>query len=140
MSGPTSPPGKISPANAPPCSSTKSLWLQTTMGEGGIKGGAMGEGGIEGGAVDCPNRIPQNIQAAANPATVMSRGPRGELAMPKGRTKATMPTLHASIAKGSHRTIAEIEGGGNMTRDDGGQRRTTTMDDEPRQQIYLTIN
>jgi hypothetical protein len=54
MSGHTSPTGKISPANALPCSSTESLWPQTFMGEGGFKGGAMGEGGIEGGAVECP--------------------------------------------------------------------------------------
>ncbi len=54
-------------------------------------------------------------------ATPMSRGPQGEPATPKGRMKATMPTLHASVAKGSQRTMAETEGGGNMTREDGGR-------------------
>ncbi len=55
MSSRTSSPGKISPANAPPCSSTEYFRLQTTIGEGDIGGGAMGEGGIKGGAVNCLN-------------------------------------------------------------------------------------
>ncbi len=84
--------------------------------------------------------IPQNIQAFAKPATAMLMGPRGEPETPKGRTKATMPMLHASIAKASQRTMAETEGGGNTMRDDGGQQRTTTMDDEQRQRKYITIN
>jgi hypothetical protein len=63
-------------------------------------------------------------------ATPRSRGPQGEPATPKGRTKATMPTLHASVAKGSQRTMAETEGGGNTTRDDGGRQWMATMDDK----------
>jgi hypothetical protein len=66
------------------------------------------------------------MQTTAKPT---SRGPRGELTMPKGRTKATTPMLRASIAKGSQRTITETEGGGNTTRDDGGRRRMTTDND-----------
>jgi hypothetical protein len=65
-------------------------------------------------------------------ATPMSRGPQGEPTTPKGRMKATMPTLRASasIAKGSQRTMAETEGGGNTTRDNEGQQQMTTMDNE----------
>ncbi len=55
--------------------------------------------------------IPQNIQAAANSATAMLRGPQGEPATPKGRMKVTMPMLRASIAKGSQLTMAKTEGG-----------------------------
>jgi hypothetical protein len=75
----------------------------------------------------------EHDNVARTVATTTLRGPRGELATPKGRTKATTPTLHASVAKGSQRTMAETEGGGNTTRDDGGQQRTTTTDDERRQ-------
>jgi hypothetical protein len=73
-------------------------------------------------------------------ATPTLRGPREEQATPKGRTKATTPMLRMSITKGSQCTMAETEGGGNMTRDDGGRRWTTTMDYEQQQRIYLTIN
>jgi hypothetical protein len=88
----------------------------------------MGEGGIKGGAVNCLDTPEQ--QAGNKPATAMLRGPRGEPAMPKGRTKAKAPTLHASIAKGSQPTMAETEGGDNMVRDDRGRRQTTTIEDE----------
>ncbi len=70
--------------------------------------------------------IPQNIQAGNKPATAMLRGPQGEPATPKGRTKATMPMLRASIVKGSQRTMAEMEGGGQHNER---QRRYTTDDD-----------
>jgi hypothetical protein len=69
----------------------------------------------------------EHDDVARTTATPMSRGPRGEPATPKGRTKAKTPTLCASVAKGSQRIMAETEGGGNTTRDDGGRRRTTTM-------------
>jgi hypothetical protein len=59
------------------------------------------------------------VRTMAMPAL---RGLRGEPTTPKERTKATIPMLHASIAKGSQCTMAETEGGGggNTTRDDGG--------------------
>jgi hypothetical protein len=56
---------------------------------------------------------------ACTTATPTSRGPQGEPATPKGRMKATTPMLHASVAKGSQCTMAETEGGGNTTRDNG---------------------
>ena len=62
----------------------------------------------------------EHDNVACTTATPMSRGPLGEPAMPKGSTKATAPTLRASVAKGSQHTMAETEGGGNITRDDGG--------------------
>ncbi len=89
MSGPTSPPGKISPVNAPPCSSKMSLRLQTTLGEGEIKGGA----------VNCPDTPEHTSSCQTSNRDV--EGSRGEPVMPKGRTKATAPTLHASVAKGA---------------------------------------
>ncbi len=56
------------------------------------------------------------------PTTAMPtlRGPQGGARIPKGRTKATIPMLRVSIAKGSQCTMAETEGGGNTTRDDKG--------------------
>jgi hypothetical protein len=85
-------------------SSSKQLWERGESKEGPWERGILKER---------PSiaPIPQNIQAAAKLATAMSRGPRGEPAMPKGRTKTTTPTLHASIAKGSQCTMAETEGG-----------------------------
>jgi hypothetical protein len=65
-------------------------------------------------------REEEHDNVARTTATLMSRGPQGEPTTPKGRTKATMPMLHASIAKGSKNTMAETEGGGNIARDDGG--------------------
>jgi hypothetical protein len=118
MSGRTSPPGKISSANDPPCSSIESLWLQTTIGERKLKEGPWERGESKKGLSIAP--VPQNIQAGNKPATAMLREPQGESAMPKARTKARMPMLRASIAKGSQCKIAEKEGGGNMTRDDTG--------------------
>jgi hypothetical protein len=139
MSGQTSPPGKLSPANAPPhalqqsLSGSKQLWER-----GELKEGSWEREELKERPLFAP--IPQNIQAAAKPATAMSRGLQGEPATPKGRTKATTPMLCTSIAKGILRTMAETEGGDNMTRDDGGRQRTMTMDDEQRQRIYVTIN
>jgi hypothetical protein len=64
----------------------------------------------------------EHNNVALTTVTPTSRGPQGEPMTPKGRTKATMPMLRASVAKGSQLTMAETEGGGNTTRDDGGQQ------------------
>jgi hypothetical protein len=99
-------------------SGSKQLWERGESKEGPWERGELKEG---------PSiaPIPQNILAAAKPATAMLRAPRGEPAMPKGRTKATMPMLRASVAKGSQRTMAETEGGQHDER----RQRTMTDDD-----------
>ncbi len=100
-------------------------------GRGGeLKEGPWERGELNEGPSIAP--IPANIQAGDKPATAMSRGPQGEPATPKGRTKATTPTLHASVAKGSQHTMAEAEGGGSMMRDNRGGQRMVTMDNKQR--------
>jgi hypothetical protein len=71
----------------------------------------------------------EHDNVARTTTTPTLRGPRGEPTTPKGRTKATTPMLRASIAKGSQRTMAETEGGGQH---DKRRRRTTTDDDNGR--------
>jgi hypothetical protein len=138
ISGRTSPPGKISPANAPPCSSTESLWLQTTMGEGGIKGGAMGEGGIKGGAVNCPN-TPEHTSRQQTSNSDVEGASRGA-----GNTQGEDEGNNANAAhehcQREPMHNGRDRGGGNMTRDVGGQGWMTTMDNEQQRRIYVTIN
>ncbi len=63
----------------------------------------------------------EHDNVARTTGTPTSSWPRGEPTTPKGRTKATTPTLRASVSKGSQRTMAEAEEGGNTMRDDGGR-------------------
>ncbi len=127
MSSRTSPPDKISPANAPPCSSTKSLWLQTTMGERVITGEAIGEGEIKGEAVDCPDS-PEHTSSRqtsnSSPANIPPNPSRES--SPLGMIMGEGGIEGGAMGEG---TMAETEGGGDTTRDDGGRQWTMTMDD-----------